>query len=189
MATMSRICPYRVPHDETAGDSGSQGEVEENKDDGNEHDEAQVDAAVRENDDGDDDASDNGNSQCSSGDSWEGEPPPLDLNYEALKHVATNFLPRSHGACVDITTLPRGQFHEIRVLLFEDGWSCIGRFTREAEPLAKMESELATIEYVRQHTTIPVPEIFLANYNKNDVVGAPFVLTELLDGSTLNDIW
>jgi hypothetical protein len=52
-------------------------------------------------------------SDCGSDDSWEGEPPPLELNYDALKHIADLFLPGSHGACVDITTSKRGTFHKL----------------------------------------------------------------------------
>lgn len=121
-------------------------------------------------------------------DPWrEHETPPLDLNYEALKHIASTCL--SHGDCIDITILRRGGFHEIRVLLFEDGWSCIARFTRNYEMLCKTESELATIEYVRNHTSIPVPQIYFVNHNENHVVGAPFVLMERLEGQPLCNIW
>jgi hypothetical protein len=132
-----------------------------------------------------DDASSNADSE----DSWTFESPPLDLNYEALKHIGNYFTSGSHGRCTGISTLPRGQFHEIRVLYFEDGWTCIARFTREAEPLAKVESELATIEYVRNNTTIPVPEICLVNNSENHAVGAPFVLMEHIHGSPLDDMW
>lgn len=122
------------------------------------------------------------------GDSWrEDEAPPLDLNYEALRHIASTYL--SHGSCVDITTLRRGGFHEIRVLHFEDGWSCIARFTRNYEMLCKTESELASIEYVRKHTSIPVPQIYFVNHNENHVVGAPFVLMQRLEGQALCEIW
>lgn len=117
------------------------------------------------------------------------EQPPLNLHYEALKHIADHFLPGAHGACTNITTLERGGWHEIRVLHFEDGWSCIGRFTREAEPLHKTESELATMEYVRKHTSIKVPEVYYVNYNENHVVGAPFLLIERLDGKPLGLYW
>jgi hypothetical protein len=139
-------------------------------------------------DNGNGDADEAG-SDADSEDSWYMEAPPLNLNYDALKHVATHFLPGSHGACIDISTLQRGTFHEIRVLHFEDGWTCIGRFTREAEPLAKVESELATLEYVRKHTTIPAPEVYLTNHSDNNCVGAPFVLMERMHGVPLDDIW
>lgn len=113
----------------------------------------------------------------------------LQLNYDALKHIANYFLPGSHGACTDITEIDGGSFHEIRILHFEDGWSCIGRFTREEEPLAKAQSEIATIEYVHKHTNIPVPKIYFVNHNRNHVVGAAFVLMVRMQGESLSDIW
>lgn len=158
---------------------------DEDADDENGENEDNEDASEGGSEDGSQDAK----SDTSSVDSWSDEVPPLNLNYEALKHLVDHFLPGSHGACIDITTMRRGGFHEIRVLHFEDGWSCIARFTREYESLEKTESELATIEYVRKHTTIPVPEIYFVNYNENHVVGAPFVLMERMDGGPLGDIW
>ena len=117
------------------------------------------------------------------------EYPPLALSYQALKHIADHYFQGNHGRCMEITKLTRGTYHEIRVLHFEDGWRCIGRFTRTAEQLEKSESEIATIEYVRQHTSIPVPEIYFVNFNENHAVGAPFVLMELLPGTNLHKLW
>ncbi|KAK4570234.1 hypothetical protein LTR86_002314 [Recurvomyces mirabilis] len=122
---------------------------------------------------------------------WEDdEHPPLDLDEGALRHVATYFLPGNHGRCVKIEKLGRGTFHEIRLLHFEDDWTCIGRFTRDPdEPVAVIESECATRSFVRKHTTIPVPETYFANYDPTNAVGAPFVLMEYIDGYRLQDMW
>lgn len=135
------------------------------------------------------DPSEDAKSDASSEDSWSDETPPLNLNYEALKHTVDHFLTGSHGTCVNITTMRRGSFHEIRVLHFADGWSCTARFTRDYEMLQKTESELATIEYVRRSTTIPVPEIYFVNHNENHVVGTAFVIMERMAGEQLRFIW
>jgi hypothetical protein len=169
-------CGGNNNHNEDADDES--GEAGDNED-------ASEDAP----EDGSEDGSEDAESDAGSVDSWRDEAPPLNLNYEALKHLVDHFLPGSHGACIDITAMRRGGFHEIRVLHFDDGWSCIARFTREYESLEKTESELATIEYVRKNTTIPVPEIYFVNYNENHVVGAAFVLMERMDGGPLGDIW
>lgn len=116
-------------------------------------------------------------------------PPPLEINYEHLKHIATHFMPGSHGACVDITYVKGGAFHEIRLLHFEDGWTCIARFPRFKESLYKAESELAATEYVRKHTKVPVPETFFVNHNRNHVVGSEFVLMEKMEGVKLCDLY
>lgn len=140
-----------------------------------------------------DDGGDHDSSDEDSGDeddsAWaEDEYPPLELNYEALKHIATHYL--SHGKCTDISTLERGSFHEIRILEFEDGWSCIGRFTRNRnEELCVTESEVATVKYVRQYTTIPVPETYFVNLDPTHAVGAPFLLMERMPGIHLWNIW
>lgn len=116
--------------------------------------------------------------------------PPLDLNHEALEHVVNQYLTGNRGKCTGITTLPRGSSHEIRLPEFEDGWSCIGRFARDrAEPPAVLESELAMTEYIRKHTTIPVPRTYFINYNPNHVVDAAFVLLERIKGVHLYKIW
>lgn len=121
------------------------------------------------------------------------EDPPLNLNYDALKHIANNFLPGSHGACTDITTLECGYFYEERLLHFEDGWSFFGLFARDPKDkiLEQVESSLATMEYVRVHTTIPVSQVYFVNHDENHVVGSAFILMERMPGTgeTLYDVW
>ena len=123
--------------------------------------------------------------------SWQsGEYEPLQLDYEALKHVATYYMPGNHGKRTDIQTLERGSFHEIRVLEFEDGWSCIGRLTRNRrERLSVTESECGTAKFVREHTNIPVPETYYTSFDPTQPVGAQFVLMERIRGIHLYAIW
>lgn len=114
------------------------------------------------------------------------EYPPLPINKEALKHIASQLLSGNHGKCIDITVLPRGSSHEILLLHFEDGWSCICSFARDNhEPLAVLESEVATAEYVRKHSTILVRETYFVNPDPNHAVGAAFTLREKIEGEPL----
>ncbi|KAK6431180.1 hypothetical protein LTR95_012660 [Oleoguttula sp. CCFEE 5521] len=108
------------------------------------------------------------------------DPPPLDINLDALRHIADYYLPGGHGAFTDMTEMQNGSHHEIRILHFADGWSCIGRFLRKATPLSVLESELATIDYLWKHTTIPVPEIYFVNSNPNHA---------RMEGVQLGSIW
>ncbi|KAF7192352.1 Altered inheritance of mitochondria protein 9, mitochondrial [Pseudocercospora fuligena] len=131
---------------------------------------------------------DESRSQSNSSRSWnttEDEYPALNLNYDALKHIAECFLPGEHGKVINITELKSGSYHEIRVLHFGDGWSCIARFKRNKQHLLYSESEYATMEYVRKHTNIPVPEVYFVNHNDNHVVGAEFAVMEYLPGQSL----
>lgn len=172
-------------HDSANSDSEEQAAPQDHPQDHFSHSEQSSEDDSEKDDDSDSD-SDDGKSDCE----WDDEePPPLDLNYDALKHIVKYFLPGDHGACTDIEKLRRGAFHEVRVLHFEDGWSCIARFTRDVEALQKTQSELATMEYVRKHTKIPVPEVFYINHNRNHVVGAAFVLMERMEGELLRNIY
>lgn len=109
---------------------------------------------------------------------------------EALQHIATYFMPGNHGKCMKTAPLSSGGYHHIELLEFEDGWSCIGRFGYDRnQPLGMDEAEIATMQYVAQHTSIPVPEIYYVNHNHNHVVGAAFVLMEHLPGTSLWELW
>ncbi len=122
--------------------------------------------------------------------SWrKDEFPPLALDHEALKLVTTREI-SGHGECVKIDALDRGSFHEVRVLEFEDGWTCVGRFTRRRDEHRHVrESAVATMKYVREHTTIPVPEIYHVNFDQQNDVGASYVIMERMPGQRLYTIW
>ena len=106
-----------------------------------------------------------------------------------LKTAATANVQEPHGECFEVFALTRGSFHEIKVLRFTDGWSCIARLTRCKEHIAKATSEIATMEYVRARTTIPVPEVYYSDLEPQNPVGAPYVLMERLPGKHLYYIW
>ena len=122
---------------------------------------------------------------------WElDELPSLDLNYEALKHIASCYLPGDHGECIDVTSLTKGAYHDIKVLHFEDGWTCVGRFTRNhKEHLRVLESESSTAKHVRKYTTIPVPETYFVNFDPSNAVGTQYALIERMRGVHLYTIW
>ncbi|RMY05084.1 hypothetical protein D0868_06603 [Hortaea werneckii] len=100
------------------------------------------------------------------------EYPQLDLNYEALRHIANYYLPGEHGKCMFIDKIGRGTYHEIRLLEFDDGWTCIGRFTRD------LQESVAIAE-----------KTYHVNLDPTNAVGAPFVLMEHIEGHTLADMW
>ncbi|KIL90360.1 hypothetical protein FAVG1_06091 [Fusarium avenaceum] len=126
------------------------------------------------------------------------EPPKLDLNIEVLKVRATEAM---RATCTSVERLTRGSWHEIFALGFEETdatpyqslirakYSCIARFARVKGNDAKEKSEVATIRYLKQHTSIPVPEIYLQDLDPENNVGAAFVLMERLPGRHLYKTW
>ncbi|KAL2671330.1 hypothetical protein Neosp_013912 [[Neocosmospora] mangrovei] len=126
------------------------------------------------------------------------EPPKLKLNLESLKDVASKVL---QAPCISARPMTRGSSHEIFILEFQEssdtshrslvrsGYSCIARFARVRGTSAKEESEIATIRYVKQHTSIPVPEVYYQDLDPDNDIGAAFVLMEKLPGRHLYKIW
>ncbi|KAM0438678.1 hypothetical protein ACHAPT_001434 [Fusarium lateritium] len=126
------------------------------------------------------------------------EPPELELNLDKLKDLATKALQANYTSAKRLT---RGSWHEIFVLKFQEssaasfqslarsGYSCIARFARVKGASAKEESEIATIRHVKQHTSIPVPEIYYQDLDPDNEIGAAFVLMEKLPGRHLYKTW
>lgn len=126
-----------------------------------------------------------------------GEPPELKLDLQELKDCASTV---ASATCTKARRITRGAYHDIFLLEFDTGsetlveiegarHSCIARLTRREESLAKATSELATMQHVRDNTSIPVPKIFYRDLRPNNPVGAPFVLMQRLPGQDLYSLW
>ncbi|CAA7261883.1 unnamed protein product [Cyclocybe aegerita] len=90
--------------------------------------------------------------------------------------------------------LTRGRYHEIYILYTSladrsEGNNLIVRFSRFVESPQKLQSEIATMRYVRLHTKIPVPEVYLADTSPDNHVGAQYVVMQQMEGQRLYRIW
>lgn len=124
--------------------------------------------------------------------------PPLELDLDEMKRAASIAL---GSPCTCVKKLCNGAYHEVYVLHFEPSQcirkhavprppeSCIARFARDPEPLDCARSTLATMQYVRDHSDIPVPKLFYSDLNPANAVGAPYVLMEKLVGEPLYRKW
>ncbi|KAI9873666.1 MAG: Phosphotransferase enzyme [Pleopsidium flavum] len=66
---------------------------------------------------------------------------------------------------------------------------CIFRVTMPVDPWYKTESEVATIEYVRRHTSIPVPEIYAFDSSVDNKLGFEWIMMEKVKGQPLLHYW
>jgi len=97
-----------------------------------------------------------------------------------------------------------GGKHVILKIEFEDGvvWiarvmfprceqnenhECMGGYLHENldERIAGMESEIATLQYVGAMTSVPVPKVFGYDFNRDNNVGGPYMLMEMIPGETV----
>jgi aminoglycoside phosphotransferase (APT) family kinase protein len=81
-----------------------------------------------------------------------------------------------------------GKDHVLFELSFDDNVIWLARVPRPVDSSGvnsgpeEMESEIATMNFVRQHSTIPVPEIYGYDLDKTNAVGAPYILMSALPG-------
>ena len=133
------------------------------------------------------------------------EEPPVAINFQELRRRAGLAVSRT---CTDIRLLTKGRYHEIFLLSFDNSddptshntplgngadsvkeWNCIARVSRQPECIKKLISEMETMEYVRLHTSIPVPEVYSYDFDVRNSVSAQFMLMERKPGLHLYRIW
>ena len=117
-----------------------------------------------------------------------------EVDLQGLRSVATGLRAR---ACTISEKYTCGAYNLVFEICFDDGVSWIARL-RSASPMQAvsqefvfesptykqhvMESELATMEYIRQHTDIPVPEVYAFETTSNNPVKLPYILMECIHG-------
>ncbi|KAJ7917531.1 hypothetical protein B0H13DRAFT_324148 [Mycena leptocephala] len=92
-----------------------------------------------------------------------------------------------------------GRVYTIFVLTFEDGSDVIARLARspindnaeftEDALTHSFLSEAVTLAFVKQHTSIPVPEIYHVESNPGNPVGARYMIMERILGHPLGTTW
>lgn len=66
---------------------------------------------------------------------------------------------------------------------------CIFRVAMPLDPWYKTESEVATIEYVRRHTSIPVPKVYSYDSSTENKLGFEWIMMEKMAGKPLFEFW
>lgn len=104
---------------------------------------------------------------------------------------------RDGRSCIISEKYTCGAYNLVFEVCFDDGVSWIARM-RSAAPMQVvsselvfespkykqhiMESEVATMRYVRQHTTIPVPEVYAFDTTSTNPARSPYILMECIHG-------
>ena len=67
--------------------------------------------------------------------------------------------------------------------------SYVFRVSLPVEPGDKVRNEVATLDYVKRHTKIPVPTVIAYDSSSDNVLGFEWILMEKIPGAPLSDIW
>lgn len=115
------------------------------------------------------------------------EYPELHPNLHALSSSISSAL--NQQLIKPWTRLTRGASHEIWVSQSDSHMHLVARLSRTKEDPHKLLSEVSTMRYVEQHTTIPVPKVHLLEANHNNDVGMQYMIMERMPGVHLYKIW
>ncbi|KAH7086000.1 kinase-like domain-containing protein [Paraphoma chrysanthemicola] len=114
--------------------------------------------------------------------SWTTEP-----NIDIIKVLASKHLDLKMEV-PGISFFAQGSFNKLYEIKCSKG-VFIFRITLPVAPGVKQSSELATLAFVREHTTIPVPEVIAFESDLTNELGFEWVLMERLDGRPLREKW
>ncbi|KAJ6569895.1 kinase-like domain-containing protein [Mycena sp. CBHHK59/15] len=117
-------------------------------------------------------------------------------SYTGLVAEATRVMKKR---CTGSYPIAQGGFNTVFLLTFEDGTDALARLRGgpSAESAAfssdvlahQFLSEVATIAFVRTHTSIPVPELCHSDSDANNALGTPYMLMKRISGESLGTSW
>ena len=111
---------------------------------------------------------------------------------ETLSRCHLQLSPDCHLA---VTFFSEGALNQLYTVSISDGGDSLGspryifRATSPVEPFYKTASEVATLSYIREHTTIPVPSVIAYSSTTENELGCEWILMERVTGVALKDIW
>ena len=114
---------------------------------------------------------------------WTAEP-----NITKVESLARKHLKLEQNASCNVTFHAQGAFNKLYKITTEAGYSLM-RVTLPVDPYNKTNSEVATINFVRQNTDIPVPQILAFDDSSENELGFEWILMEMLPGGTLRTKW
>lgn len=113
-----------------------------------------------------------------------------------IKDVARTHLERCGFSSKDITVefFAEGGYHKlyaINTTSIQTGLpaQCIFRVFMPERPWYKIESDVATTEWVRHTTNIPVPVIYAYDSSTDNELGLEWMMLERTPGASLEDVW
>ncbi|PGH07546.1 hypothetical protein AJ80_07992 [Polytolypa hystricis UAMH7299] len=113
------------------------------------------------------------------------------LNVPALIRLAESL--RNTACTCDLSQKPlTGSFNWAVVVSFDDGVEWVlrsphaGRALDEATAGAVLASEAATLRYIKQNSSIPVPDVYHYSSSKDNELGVPYILMSRANGHPLS---
>lgn len=118
--------------------------------------------------------------------------PDIHRIQETARLYVKSIAPKSE--IISVSLLARGMFNQAYTITAENSATgssqeFIFRVSLPIWPHYKVESDVATTEFVRHATSIPVPIIYAFDSNPNNNLGFEWMLMEKIQGTPLASVW
>lgn len=115
---------------------------------------------------------------------WTREP-----NLEAAKQIFMSLGMMDEGP-IATSFLAQGAFNKLYdIITPKNSEALILRVTLPVDPRYKTLGEVATMNWVREHTNVPVPRVIAYEASNTNPVGFEWILMTKLPGKPLADVW
>ncbi|KAI0674412.1 hypothetical protein C8Q78DRAFT_966908 [Trametes maxima] len=111
---------------------------------------------------------------------------PFEVDRKLLKDIVHE---RMGAEVARIKFLGAGTFHKGYLVTLVDTREVVARVARRFMPRLKTESEVATMRYLREHTSIPVPEVYQYDSNPYNRLGGEYILMSKAPGIPLSKVF
>ncbi|EAT91101.2 hypothetical protein SNOG_01452 [Parastagonospora nodorum SN15] len=114
---------------------------------------------------------------------WTQEP-----DVKIIAQIARKHLDLHEQVQIDVSFHAQGAFNKLYKITAA-GRACLMRISLPVYPRLKTQSEVATINFVRQETDMPVPRILAFDASNKNELGFEWIMMEMVSGTTLRKQW
>ncbi|KAF2851945.1 hypothetical protein T440DRAFT_488562 [Plenodomus tracheiphilus IPT5] len=114
---------------------------------------------------------------------WTAEP-----DIDAIAQIARKHLDRGRDVPINVSFHAQGAFNKLYRISTGDSDHLL-RVSLPVYPRMKTESEVATIEFIRNNTVMPVPRILAYDADNKNELQYEWILIEMMPGTPLNSRW
>ncbi|KAF9071797.1 hypothetical protein BDP27DRAFT_1321376 [Rhodocollybia butyracea] len=111
---------------------------------------------------------------------------PFEVDRKVLKDVVRE---KMGAEVVRIKFMSAGTFHKAYLVTLATREQLVARVARKFMPRLKTESEVATMQYLREHTAIPVPIVYHYDSNPYNRLGGEYILMSKARGIPLSKVY
>ncbi|OCL02706.1 kinase-like protein [Glonium stellatum] len=112
----------------------------------------------------------------------------IEPRMEVIERLVRESLKMGIGENCDIEFFGQGALNKVYTVQCDKG-NFMMRVSLPVDPRFKTLSEVATVEFVRSNTDMPVPKVFGFQASSNNELGFEWILMERIPGKPLRDQW